>query len=276
MTVWCWLALGAAGLLWSRPSRTERRLRAMADRARPPSVGRFWAAWPATVTPRLAVGAAVAVGTAVGATAGVALGLTVAFAAGVLGVGVVRSVRRCQADAWDAAIIAAVRLLRAELDAGTPLTAALDAAAQAGGAADAVFARAAQEVAHGAEPEWRPEATHGPPGHLAMGALVAGWRVAQRAGTPLADVLRSVEADLSARRAQARDVSVAVAGARSSATLVAGLPVVGLLLGTAMGARPLPLLLGSGGGHALLAVGVALDVLGMFWTSRIVDQAQRR
>lgn len=52
--------------------------------------------------------------------------------------------------------------------------------------------------------------------------------------------------------------------------MLAGLPVLGLLLGAAMGADPLRVLLHSGAGLGCLVVGGLLESLGLWWALRIV------
>jgi tight adherence protein B len=61
-----------------------------------------------------------------------------------------------------------------------------------------------------------------------------------------------------------------VAGPRLSGYLLAALPVLGLLLGTGMGADPVAVLVSTGLGQVLLVVGVGLSCAGLRWIARIV------
>jgi tight adherence protein B len=88
----------------------------------------------------------------------------------------------------------------------------------------------------------------------------------------MADLVQSVREDLVARRRFAERTRAALAGARATATVLAGLPVLGVLLGEAMGARPVAVLLGGGLGGILLVVGVTLVVAGLAWTRRITEK----
>lgn len=105
-------------------------------------------------------------------------------------------------------------------------------------------------------------------------AVRAVWAVSERSGAPAAAVLDRVEQDLRARQAQHREIAAQLAGARSTAGLLAILPLLGIGLGAAMGARPLAVLLGQPRGQLTLVVGVALEALGVLWTARIVAGAQ--
>ncbi|MEU1269983.1 type II secretion system F family protein [Streptomyces sp. NPDC005799] len=103
--------------------------------------------------------------------------------------------------------------------------------------------------------------------------LAACWRVAVDQGAGLAAGLDRLEAALRAERDQRADLRAQLAGARSTALMLAGLPVLGLLLGTALGADPLHVLLHSGAGLGCLVIGGLLEGLGMWWALGIVRRA---
>jgi tight adherence protein B len=99
------------------------------------------------------------------------------------------------------------------------------------------------------------------------------WALAQRHGLPLADVLEAVVRDLDQRARFARQVNARMAGPRASATILAFLPVAGVGLGEAMGARPLHILADTAAGQVLLVFGVALVCAGVVWSARLTRQA---
>jgi tight adherence protein B len=109
--------------------------------------------------------------------------------------------------------------------------------------------------------------------HLRSAAVAAVWTVSERTGAPAAAVLDRVEQDLRTRERQHREVAAQLAGARSTAALLAVLPLLGIGLGVAMGARPLHVLLGTERGQVAMLVGAGLDALGLLWTARIVKAA---
>ncbi|WP_263167093.1 type II secretion system F family protein [Streptomyces sp. SCSIO ZS0520] len=106
--------------------------------------------------------------------------------------------------------------------------------------------------------------------------LAACWRVAVDRGAGLAAGVQRLERALREERAQRAELRAQLAGARSTAVLLAGLPVMGLLLGSALGARPLDVLLHRPAGLACLAVGVSLEAAGLWWALRIVRGAEER
>ncbi|HEY3753985.1 MAG TPA: type II secretion system F family protein [Pseudonocardiaceae bacterium] len=103
--------------------------------------------------------------------------------------------------------------------------------------------------------------------------LVHAWSLAQRHGLPLADVLDAVRRDVAGRVRFAHRVRARMAGPKASGTVLAVLPVVGLLLGQAMGASPVHVLLTSSLGQTLLALGTSLICTGLYWIARLTSQA---
>ncbi|MFF2025797.1 type II secretion system F family protein [Streptomyces sp. NPDC058171] len=111
------------------------------------------------------------------------------------------------------------------------------------------------------------------PGGEGLRGLAACWRVAVDQGAGLAAGLERVEAALRAERDLRGDLRAGCAAARATAVMLAGLPLVGLVLGWALGADPLRVLLHTAGGLGCLAVGGALEAVGLWWALRIVRSA---
>ncbi|GAA2317747.1 type II secretion system F family protein [Streptomyces kunmingensis] len=112
------------------------------------------------------------------------------------------------------------------------------------------------------------------PGAEGLHGLAACWRVAVDRGAGLAAGLERLAGALRAERDQRADLRAQLAGPWSTAVMLAGLPVLGLLLGSALGAQPLRVLLHTGAGVACLVVGGALEAAGMWWAVRIVRGAE--
>lgn len=112
------------------------------------------------------------------------------------------------------------------------------------------------------------------PGAEGLLGLAACWRVAVDQGAGLAAGLDRLEGALRAERDQRADLRAQLAGAKSTAVMLAGLPALGLALGTALGADPLHVLLHTGAGLGCLLVGGLLEGLGMWWAMRIVRRAE--
>lgn len=196
-------------------------------------------------------------------------------AAGAAGALTARLARGRRLALQRARAVEACGALAAELRAGRSPEAALQVAAQVAVAATArALQAAATAAAVGGDPALRlaeeADATASP--QLLRG-LAACWSVCTPGGAGLAaavDRVVTAERDLQQRRL---DVAAELAGPRATARLLAALPVLGLLLATALGAAPLAFLLGTGVGRVDLLAGVGLDVAGLLWTRRLVRRA---
>ncbi|MFH8381259.1 type II secretion system F family protein [Kitasatospora sp. NPDC018058] len=113
------------------------------------------------------------------------------------------------------------------------------------------------------------------PGGSGAAAVAACWRVASDGGTGLAAALDRVAEALRGERALAEEIAGELAGPRTTIAVLAALPGAGLLLGAALGARPLDVLLHTSAGLGCLVAGAVLEGLGVLWTARIVRAAAR-
>lgn len=103
--------------------------------------------------------------------------------------------------------------------------------------------------------------------------LAATWEVVERTGAPCAEALQRLAQALADDDDAHAAVDSAMAGPRSTARVLAGLPAVAVAFGYLLGTDPLRVLLGSGWGRVSLAVGVCAAVLGWIWVRRLVALA---
>ncbi|WP_264004430.1 type II secretion system F family protein [Mycolicibacterium sphagni] len=101
--------------------------------------------------------------------------------------------------------------------------------------------------------------------------LAVCWQLAADHGLAMAALIRTAQRDIVERQRFAARVQASLAGARATATILAGLPLLGVLLGELIGARPVAFLLGGGAGGWLLIVGTVLVCAGLVWSDRITD-----
>ena len=107
------------------------------------------------------------------------------------------------------------------------------------------------------------------PGAAGLATVGACWTIAARTGSALGPACDRVADTLRQEEALRNEVSAQLAGARATARLMAGLPILGIVLGTSMGARPLEILFGSPYGIGCLVSGVGLALVGVAWTERL-------
>lgn len=105
--------------------------------------------------------------------------------------------------------------------------------------------------------------------------LAAGWQLAQNHGLAIGTLMHTAQRDLVERERFSARVDAGMAGARATAAVLAGLPVVGVGLGQLIGADPLSFLLSEGFGGWLLIIGVSLACAGLLWCDRITSQVLR-
>ncbi|MFF5975315.1 type II secretion system F family protein [Streptomyces sp. NPDC012769] len=108
-----------------------------------------------------------------------------------------------------------------------------------------------------------------------LAGLAACWQVAVDGGAGLAAGLDRLEAAVRAQRDQRERLRAQMAGAWATVAVLAVLPVAGLGLGAALGARPLWVLLHTPAGLGCLLVGGVLEALGLWWAARIVRAGER-
>jgi tight adherence protein B len=99
----------------------------------------------------------------------------------------------------------------------------------------------------------------------------AAWRLAERTGAPIADLVERIEADARAMDRASAAAAAQAAGARATAWLLAGLPVGGIALGYSIGADPLEVLLHTPIGAACAVGAIALQVAGLAWADRLAS-----
>ena len=199
--------------------------------------------------------------------------LVAALAGGCAALAVGADLRRragVQEETRLAALVEALTALGAELRGGRSLDEATRAAVAACADEDSgrALARAVRSPGDGVG-----EAD----GELgrALDRVAAAARLSARTGCSLAAVVGAVEDDLRARSRQRLELRSATAGARASAALLAGLPVLGLVMGGGVGADPWRVLTTTLPGQLLLVAGVGLEAAGLAWSARLVSRATR-
>lgn len=169
------------------------------------------------------------------------------------------------------ALVEALGALAAELRAGRSPAEATAAALD--GCPDPETAAALAPVLRtGRAPDAIPDDEPG----RALARVAAAVELSGSTGCSLAGVVSAVEDDLRARLHAEQELRSAVSGPRASATVLAGLPVLGLLMGSGVGADPWRVLTTTGTGSVLLVVGVTLELAGTAWSARLVRRAAGR
>jgi len=107
------------------------------------------------------------------------------------------------------------------------------------------------------------------PGADGLAALVAVGDLSLQTGASASRLAERVAAVLRAEDRARRAVDVELAASVATARLLALLPLIGLLMGAAVGAHPLAVLLLSPAGRACLLTALVLEFAGIAWCRRI-------
>ena len=114
------------------------------------------------------------------------------------------------------------------------------------------------------------------PGAGDLVLVAAAWQVAHRSGAGLAEALGGVSVALRERQSLRRLVGSELSSARATARLMVALPVLTLVMGAGVGGDPVGFLIGSPGGWACLAGGLALGLAGLGWIEAIAGTVEER
>lgn len=106
-----------------------------------------------------------------------------------------------------------------------------------------------------------------------LARVQALWSLASSHGIPVAQLITAARDELDHARRHRAATTAALAGPSTTATVLALLPVAGVLMGTAMGANPIGFLTGGGVGGILLVVGTALVCAGVLIARTIIQEA---
>lgn len=99
--------------------------------------------------------------------------------------------------------------------------------------------------------------------------LAVCWQLAQDHGLAIATLMQTAQRDIVERERFSAKVDAGMTGARTTAAVLAGLPLLGVGLGELIGADPVSFLLSSAVGGWILVIGVTLACSGLLWSDRI-------
>jgi tight adherence protein B len=208
------------------------------------------------------------------AACGVAAATSVAVLAGVVTLRLRRrrGLRRTARDAQSMA--AALEVLVSELRVGAhPVRAFVVAASESRGGVATAFREVAARALLGADVA---AGLRSAAAHSARPAdwerMAVFWQLAVNHGLAVATLMRAAQRDIVERQRFWSRVDAGMAGARATASILAGLPLLGVALGQLIGAQPVSFLLGGGAGGWFLLIGTALVCCGLLWADHITGR----
>ncbi len=226
----------------------------------------------ASLLARLGRGLAAAALVWVAAGPGAALIAATASAVAVLVMGARR--RQAAADLRGREVVRLCAALSAELAGGVAPVDALRRVVVVDRALEPLVAPVlrADDLGGDVSDAWRRQASR-VPGAERLADIGTCWAVSARTGSSLGRSVGALGESLGRRARHRAEVDSRLAGARSTARLLAALPLAGILLGSSMGASPLESLIGTGWGRACVFAGIVLDVVGLRWSAAVRRRA---
>jgi tight adherence protein B len=153
----------------------------------------------------------------------------------------------------------------------------LPAAALRAVAEDApLLSSAASAVQVGARVAERLREVSTQPGCAGFQQLADGWQLAEQTGMPLAAIVGQITDSITAQNDLAEAREAELSSARATGRLLAGLPMVGLLMGFAVDADPLAFLGSTLIGQLCVLGSCALACTGLIWTERMAQTQEER
>lgn len=113
------------------------------------------------------------------------------------------------------------------------------------------------------------------PGREGLISLARAFELGERTGAPIASLALQVSDQVRGERAARQLVDAELSGPRSTARLLAFLPLVGIAMGRVSGGDPVGFLLHTLPGLACLAAGTVLACIGVLWTEQMARAARR-
>ena len=184
-----------------------------------------------------------------------------------------RARRRRAREARDQDVVLLCFALASELRAGRTATDALAGAAAQLRALGPGLAAAARAVGHGASVHEELRSLADIERCRRLLPVASVWAATEATGARCADVLQRLGRTLAEDDEAAAELDALCAGPRATAWVLSVLPGFGLVLGTAIGASPLSVLLHTRLGLGLIVGGIALDGAGLAWVRRITASA---
>lgn len=100
------------------------------------------------------------------------------------------------------------------------------------------------------------------------------WQVCERNGASLSPVLNSFNNQIRTENELRQELSSSLSGVKLSAYVLALLPVIGIILSYLLGVNSISWLTNSSFGKTSLLLALILEIIGVFWVRRLINQVE--
>jgi Flp pilus assembly protein TadB len=94
-----------------------------------------------------------------------------------------------------------------------------------------------------------------------------------QSGSSINEALTQVADKLMVRRNQEQLITTELASTKATVFVLAGLPIMGAVMGLMLGADSISWLFGSSAGRVCLVLGLSFELVGWFWIKRLLNRA---
>lgn len=101
------------------------------------------------------------------------------------------------------------------------------------------------------------------------------WQTCETNGASLSPVLTKFNEQLQVEKELRQELESSLSGAKLSAIVLAFLPIIGVLLANFLGANSFNWIINSNVGKICLILGIFLEILGIFWVKKIINNIER-
>ena len=101
------------------------------------------------------------------------------------------------------------------------------------------------------------------------------WQTCETNGASLSPVLTKFNEQLQVEKELRQELESSLSGAKLSAIVLAFLPIIGVLLANFLGANSFNWILNSSVGKICLILGIFLEILGIFWVKKIINNIEK-
>ena len=101
------------------------------------------------------------------------------------------------------------------------------------------------------------------------------WQTCETNGASLSPVLTKFNEQLQVEKELRQELESSLSGAKLSAIVLAFLPIIGVLLANFLGANSFNWIINSNVGKICLILGILLEILGVFWVKKIINNIEK-
>lgn len=111
--------------------------------------------------------------------------------------------------------------------------------------------------------------------HHELAPLALAVAIFEFAGAGVGSVIENLTSDVLQSRNEQAEIQAELAASKATIAVLAGLPILGIVMGGIMGANPIGWLIANRFGYLCLGLAALLELAGLVWIRRLIAKATR-